>query len=121
MTRRRQTVVAMALWLALACVVWNVVFDRLIVLAGRRYSHDAAVTYRKSGHYLLINDVMLPAIRHSGRVATAIATGISVVGLTMIWTATKLGNPSLGTSRWRKPAAGDSVSSRGRETGNGAS
>lgn len=102
MTPRRQIAVAVALWLTLAFVVWNVVFDRLIVLAGRRYSHDAAVTYRTTGRYLLINDVMPSAISTSGRVATAAAVGISVLGLALVWTATKLGNPSLGRTRPRR-------------------
>ena len=46
MTPRRLTGLAMVLWLVLAFLVWNVVFDRMIVLAGRRYSHDAAVLYQ---------------------------------------------------------------------------
>ncbi len=99
MTYRRQIIVAVALWLTLAFVVWNVVFDRLIVLAGRRYSHDAAVVYRKTGHYLLINDVMLPAISQSSRVATAVAAGITLVGMALIWSAARLGNPRLGSTR----------------------
>ena len=103
MTERRQIAVAAVLWLTLAFVVWNVVFDRLIVLAGRRYSHDAAVTYRTTGRYLLINDVMLPEVARSGRVATAVAAGISALGLFLVWTATRLGNPSLGPGRFRQP------------------
>ncbi len=101
MTYRRQVIVAVILWLTLAFVVWNVVFDRLIVLAGRRYSHDAAVVYRKTGHYLLINDVMLPAISRSSRVATAVAAGITIMGLTLIWTAVKLRNPTVDRARRR--------------------
>lgn len=99
MTNRRQVIVAVTLWLTLAFVVWNVVFDRLIVLAGRRYSHDAAVVYRKTGRYLLINDVMPPAISRSSTVATAVAAGVAFVGLTLIWTANRFGNPPLGRTR----------------------
>jgi hypothetical protein len=31
------------LWIAFAIVVWNVVFDRVLVLAGRQYVHAATV------------------------------------------------------------------------------
>ena len=41
MTARRAVVAAVVLWLVFAGVVWNVVFDRMVVLAGRRYVHDA--------------------------------------------------------------------------------
>lgn len=84
MTPRRLTGLAMVLWLVLAFLVWNVVFDRMIVLAGRRYSHDAAVLYRTTGHYLLINDVMRPAVAHASRVATAVAAAIVVVAMLLI-------------------------------------
>lgn len=84
MTDRRKVVVAVALWLLFAAVVWNVVFDRLIVLAGRRYSHDAYVLYRSTGRYLLINDVMRPAIAHAARVASAVAGSIAVIAMIAI-------------------------------------
>ncbi len=84
MTRRQLTVLAVVLWLVLAFVVWNVVFDRMIVLAGRRYSHDAAVFYRTTGRYLLINDVMRPAVAHATRVASAVAAVIVAVSMALI-------------------------------------
>jgi hypothetical protein len=84
MTDQRKVVVAVALWLLFAAVVWNVIFDRLIVLAGRRYSHDAYVLYRSTGRYLLINDVMRPATAHAVRVASAVAGTIAVVALIAI-------------------------------------
>ncbi len=84
MTDRHKVVVAVVLWLLLAAVVWNVIFDRLIVLAGRRYSHDAYVLYRSTGRYLLINDVMRPAIAHAVRVASAVAGTLAVVALVAI-------------------------------------
>jgi ABC-type Fe3+ transport system permease subunit len=77
-------VVATVLWLVFAVLVWNVIFDRVIVLAGRRYSHDAAVLYRTSGQYLHIDDVMQPAIAHGVRVASAAAVAVAVVALLLI-------------------------------------
>ena len=84
MTDQRKVVVAVALWLLFAAVVWNVIFDRLIVLAGRRYSHDAYVLYRTTGRYLLINEVMRPAIAHAVRVASGVAGTIAVIALIAI-------------------------------------
>lgn len=84
MTRSRSVTVAVVLWLVFAALVWNVIFDRVIVLAGRRYSHDAAALYRGSGQYLHIDDVMRPAIAHGVRLASAVAGAIAVVSLLLI-------------------------------------
>lgn len=86
---RRLTVIAVVLWLVFAFLVWNVIFDRMIVLAGRRYSHDAAVFYRTTGRYLLINDVMRPAVAHASRVATAVAAAVVAVSMVLIRFAAK--------------------------------
>ena len=84
LSHRRAIVVAIVLWLVFAFVVWNVVFDRIIVLAGRRYSHDATVLYRTTGQYLLIDSVMRPAIVHGVKVASAVAGAIVVGALVLI-------------------------------------
>ena len=81
---RRATVAAVVLWLVFAFVVWNVVFDRIIVLAGRRYSHDATVLYRATGQYLLIDSVMRPAVAYGVKVASAVAGAIVVGALLLI-------------------------------------
>ena len=84
MTRSRSVRVAVVLWLVFAALVWNVIFDRIIVLVGRRYSYDAAVLYRGSGQYLHIDDVMRPAIAHGVRLASVVAGAIAVVSLLLI-------------------------------------
>jgi hypothetical protein len=89
MSRRRSVTVAVVLWLVLAFLVWNDVFDRVIVLAGRRYAHDATVLYRSTGQYLRIDDVMRPAIAHGVRLATAAAGGIAGVALVAIRVAAR--------------------------------
>jgi hypothetical protein len=38
---RRAGLIALVLWAVLAAVVWNVVFDRVVVLAGREYVYAA--------------------------------------------------------------------------------
>lgn len=83
MTPRRRLVTAILLWVVLAFLVWNVIFDRIIVLAGRRYSYDATLAFR-AGHYLRIDDVMRPAISHGVRTASLWAGALLVTGLVLI-------------------------------------
>jgi len=84
MTRRRAVTAAVVLWLVFAFFVWNVIFDRLIVLAGRRYSHDAAVQFATSGTYLRVDEVMRPAAAHAVWTASMVAAAIAVIGLALI-------------------------------------
>jgi hypothetical protein len=72
------------LWILWAVTVWNVVFDRVLVLAGRQYVHAASLSARESGRYLRAGDWMRPAIRRGFRLATAAAGGILAVGLIAI-------------------------------------
>ena len=53
-SRRR---VAVWLWVALAFVVWNVVFDQVIIDAGRHYIDIANASAESNGPYLNIEDV----------------------------------------------------------------
>jgi hypothetical protein len=86
-TARRAVVAAVVLWLVFAGVVWNVVFDRMVVLAGRRYVHDAWDAYHRSGRYLLIDDVMRPAVAHAAATASIVGGAIAVIGGVLIWGA----------------------------------
>ena len=49
--RARDARIAVALWIVWIVVVWNVVFDRIIVVAGRRYVHAAAAAVQGSAGY----------------------------------------------------------------------
>ena len=82
MRSRRPTVgVALALWIALAFVVWNVVFDRVLVVAGRQYVYAAARAARGSGPYLLVDDWMRPAVTRATRTASGAAVLILTIGV----------------------------------------
>ena len=50
-----------ALWIAWAVIVWNVVFDHVIVVAGRRYLNAADIAAESAGPYARIDDWMRPA------------------------------------------------------------
>ena len=91
MTRfdRRSARVALALWIAWAVVVWNVVFDHTIEVAGRAYLHAAAVADQSGGPYARIEDWMRPAVTRGIWTASVAAIGILAVGLTGCWFAAR--------------------------------
>jgi len=74
--------VALALWIALALVVWNVVFDRVLVLAGRQYVYAASRSVRDSGPYLRVDDWMRPAQRRALWMASGASVLILTIGVT---------------------------------------
>jgi hypothetical protein len=72
---------ARALWIAWAVVVWNVVFDRVIVVAGRSYivaatRHTAA---DPTAPPLNMDDWMAPAVTR-GLIAATVAGGAVLAG-----------------------------------------
>ena len=82
MRSRRPTVgVALALWIVLALVVWNVVFDRVLVVAGRQYVYAATRAARGSGPYVRVDDWMRPAVSRATRTASGAAGLILTIGV----------------------------------------
>ena len=73
--------VALALWIALAFVVWNVVFDRVLVVAGRRYVYAATLAARGSDPYVRVDDWMRPAVSRATRTASGAAAIILTIGV----------------------------------------
>ena len=73
---------ARALWIAWAVVVWNVVFDRVIVVAGRQYVFAAAraAAANPAAPPLNMDEWMQPAVRRGLVVATTAAGAILIVG-----------------------------------------
>lgn len=77
MTRAR---LAAVLWIVWAIVVWNVVFDRVIVNAGRAYVRAAVAAAKSGGPYERIDDWMRPAVSRGLWIATAAGGTILIVG-----------------------------------------
>jgi hypothetical protein len=73
--------VALALWVAWAVVVWNVVFDHTIELAGRAYLHAAALADQAGGPYARIDDWMRPAVTRGLWTATLSAGVLLALGV----------------------------------------
>jgi hypothetical protein len=77
---RRLARVALTLWIVWAVVAWNVVFDHVIVVAGRRYLHAAVEAARAGGPYARIDEWMRPAVTNGLWTASATAAAILAVG-----------------------------------------
>ena len=88
----RKTAVALALWMTWVVVVWNVVFDHAIEIAGRAYLHAAALAAQSGGPYARIDDWMRPAVTSGLWTATAAAAGILALGLAGFFAAALLAN-----------------------------
>jgi hypothetical protein len=85
---------ARGLWIAWAIIVWNVVFDHVIVVAGRDFIYAAgraASATAGGGHpiYLRMDDWMRPAVTRALWTATAAAGAILATGLAAIHAATR--------------------------------
>ena len=76
--------IAKALWIAWAIAVWNVVFDYVIVAAGREYLAAAILAARAAGPYARMDDWMGPAVTRALWTATALSAAILTIGLTAI-------------------------------------
>jgi hypothetical protein len=77
------------LWIVWAFVVWNLVFDRVIIEAGREYVRLAVEASEGGGPYAKIEDTMRPARSRALRLATASAGVILVVGFVALRRARK--------------------------------
>jgi len=88
MQPRAKVRLARALWIAWAVIVWNVVFDHVIVVAGRRYIHAAGLAAGRSGpdgrSLVQMDDYMRPAVTHGLWIASASAGLILLTGLLAI-------------------------------------
>ena len=73
--------IACALWIVWAVIVWNLVFDHVIVVAGRWYLHAAQLAAEAGGPYARIDDWMRPAVTRGLWVATAAAAAVLLVGV----------------------------------------
>ena len=79
---------ARALWIAWAVIVWNVVFDHVIVVAGRDYIHAAGLAagrHGPDGRFLVqMDEFMRPAVTRGLWMASAAAGAIVLIGLIAI-------------------------------------
>src|SRR5438046_2222252 len=85
--------IARVLWVAWAVLAWNVVFDHVIVVAGRQYIHAAGLAEKSGGPYARMDDWMRPAVTRAFWTATLAAAAILAIGLVLVRAAARpLGN-----------------------------
>ena len=81
MNSRAAIRLARALWIVWAIVVWNVVFDHVIVVAGRNYIYAAGRgAAAQPPVFARMDDWMRPAVPRGLWIASASAALILVVG-----------------------------------------
>ena len=76
--RHRTLVLVFAGWLAAGAIVWNGVFDRMVVDAGRDYVYRQQLFQRHRGPAVTIPGIMDPARTAAARAATR--SGLAVAG-----------------------------------------
>jgi hypothetical protein len=77
--------IARALWIAWAVIVWNVVFDRVIVVAGRNYVAAAGrAAAAPAGPLANMDDWMRPAVTRGFWIATAAGGVVLLTGLAAV-------------------------------------
>jgi hypothetical protein len=88
---------ARMLFVAWAVIVWNVVFDHVIVAAGRNYIHSATIAASSPDTpvYLRMDDWMRPAVSRGLSMATSAAVAILVTGLLAVRFAANRGSDPL--------------------------
>jgi hypothetical protein len=86
--------VARTLWIVWAVIVWNVVFDHVIVVAGRAYLSAAVRAVRSGAGYVAMDDWMRPAISRGLWIASASAAAILLTGLVAVAFASRAPEPA---------------------------
>jgi hypothetical protein len=76
---RRAARIAVALWVAWAVIVWNVVFDHVIAVAGREFIAAAGQAAQGPGPFARMDDWMRPAVTRAFWTATAAAAMLLVI------------------------------------------
>jgi len=84
--RRRRRFATIA-WIALVVVLWNVVFDWVVIQSGRDYLTQQALHQQGKGPAVTIPGVMRPGIARGAWLASAAAGGVAAVGVVLFWLA----------------------------------
>ena len=87
--------IARALWIAWAVIVWNVVFDRVIVVAGRTYVAAAGrAAAAPAGPFADMDAWMRPAVTRGFWIATAAGGVVLLIGLAAVSRVARRAHPT---------------------------
>jgi hypothetical protein len=96
---RRLERLALALWIVWAILVWNVVFDHVIVVAGRDYiaaATRAAFSTNLPHRYENMDVWMRPAVTRGLWIASLSAAVILLSGIVLVRASVRVGSPPSG-------------------------
>jgi len=89
---------ARMLWIVWAVIVWNVVFDHVIVVAGRNYIAAAdRAAFSTPRRYEDMDAWMRPAVARGLWIASASAAAIAASGLLLVRAAERAARPQVTT------------------------
>ena len=74
---------------ACAVVVWNVVFDAIVIRSGREYLTLQALHQQGKGPAATIRGVMVPGVTRAARTATALGGAVGAAGILAVWLAAR--------------------------------
>ncbi|HEY7792135.1 MAG TPA: hypothetical protein VIC33_16600 [Vicinamibacterales bacterium] len=77
----RKRLIALGLWLVLAIIIWNTLFDDAVNSAAHRYIVAAVYASRGQGPTVSMDAIMQPAIVHGAWLATGCATLVLAIGV----------------------------------------
>jgi hypothetical protein len=96
--------IARALWIVWAIIVWNVVFDHVVVVAGRNYIAAAArAASDATARPVNMDDWMRPAVTRGIWMASAAGGAILLTGLASVRAAYRGQTPALSGQRRLTP------------------
>jgi hypothetical protein len=84
-SRRRPRRAALLAWAACAVVVWNVVFDAIVIRSGREYLALQALHQQGRAPAVTIRDVMDPGVARAAKTATVSGGVAGAAGLLAVW------------------------------------
>ncbi len=85
-TLRRAAILA---WAACGFVVWNVVFDAIVIRSGRDYLTRQALHQQGRGPAVTIRTVMDPGVARAVRTATVSGSAVAAAGVSATWLASR--------------------------------
>ena len=78
---------AILVWAVLVVVLWNVVFDWVVIQSGRDYLTQQVLHQQGRGPAVTIPGVMRPAVARGAGLATLVAGGVTACGVLLIGAA----------------------------------
>jgi hypothetical protein len=77
-------------WIVCAAVVWNVVFDAIVIQSGRDYLTLQALRQQGRGPAVTIHGVMDAGVARAAREATRSGGAVGAAGMLAVWLVSRL-------------------------------